>query len=264
MHLQAQFSPKSLTIASSYVDQYLSLIPGTEAFIGNRSIVLHLADSSRVTCANLSRAGANSTTSSKGGMSGAGSYGSGSGPGSASSSCSLSSSVLPAPTGSPQDSVGVHDKPVATVVVPVGSGSGSGQLDAGMESVPAISAMHATSDVQQTPASDVYAIASSEPTDGVNCSTVTILTTVSTEHGGQIYTISGAIIESTSPVPTMATFTIVDNDETYTTHSTGMAAQTVTFTSEFDYVSTGMVPMTTTISGETTGVNVENVRSTLR
>lgn len=37
----------------SYVDPYISLAPNTPAFAGNRSIVVHFANKTRITCANL-------------------------------------------------------------------------------------------------------------------------------------------------------------------------------------------------------------------
>ena len=40
---------------TTYVDRFVSLKAGDAAFMGNRSIVLHLANSTRVTCANFVR-----------------------------------------------------------------------------------------------------------------------------------------------------------------------------------------------------------------
>jgi hypothetical protein len=42
-----------LPFQSSYTDEYLSLVPGTPAYFGNRSIVVHYANKTRITCANF-------------------------------------------------------------------------------------------------------------------------------------------------------------------------------------------------------------------
>ncbi|KIV99456.1 uncharacterized protein PV09_08882 [Verruconis gallopava] len=39
--------------SASYVDNYISLTPGTPAFMGNRSFVLHFSNKTRITCANF-------------------------------------------------------------------------------------------------------------------------------------------------------------------------------------------------------------------
>lgn len=39
----------------NYVDQYLSLNPESQAYIGNLSVVVHLADNTRYACANISK-----------------------------------------------------------------------------------------------------------------------------------------------------------------------------------------------------------------
>lgn len=244
--------------------------------------MIHLADSSRITCASFTKAGSSSGSSSSGsgGMSG---HGSGSGSGSvagsildsASSSCTTSPAVASADSGPVQGSSVIAGNSAATVIVPIGTGAaGSGEYHGG---VSPLASPLASPHVTDSPG--LSALASSEPTHAVaggfavdvdhdhnddddNCSTITILTTVSTEHGGSIYTISGAIIQSTSSTPTMAAFTIVDHDETYTSLSTFLAPQTVTFTSNFDIVSTGLVPVTTTVAGQTTGVNIHDVAVT--
>ncbi|KAF2496004.1 Cu/Zn superoxide dismutase-related protein, partial [Lophium mytilinum] len=39
--------------SAAYTDHYLSLVPGTPAYFGNRSIVVHFANKTRITCANF-------------------------------------------------------------------------------------------------------------------------------------------------------------------------------------------------------------------
>lgn len=39
----------------TYVDPYTSLIEGTPGFFGNRSLVVHFANKTRITCANFHR-----------------------------------------------------------------------------------------------------------------------------------------------------------------------------------------------------------------
>ncbi|KAF9731027.1 superoxide dismutase [Paraphaeosphaeria minitans] len=41
-----------LSISTSYVDLYASTLPGIGAFFGNRSIVIHRSDGTRLACAN--------------------------------------------------------------------------------------------------------------------------------------------------------------------------------------------------------------------
>jgi hypothetical protein len=40
----------------SFVDQYAALVPGIGSFFGNRSIVIHYANSTRLACANFTMA----------------------------------------------------------------------------------------------------------------------------------------------------------------------------------------------------------------
>lgn len=51
-----------LTMCCSYDDFFLSLVPGDKQFIGDRSIVVHYANKTRITCGNLVLAGSNSTS----------------------------------------------------------------------------------------------------------------------------------------------------------------------------------------------------------
>lgn len=37
----------------SFMDKYAALVPGVGAFFGNRSIVIHSANSTRIACANF-------------------------------------------------------------------------------------------------------------------------------------------------------------------------------------------------------------------
>ncbi|KHN94026.1 Cu/Zn superoxide dismutase-related protein [Metarhizium album ARSEF 1941] len=46
---------KNDPFVDEYLDPYSSLDEGTEAFMGNRSIVVHFANKTRITCANLER-----------------------------------------------------------------------------------------------------------------------------------------------------------------------------------------------------------------
>ncbi|KAK5720551.1 hypothetical protein LTR17_014882 [Elasticomyces elasticus] len=41
------------SLTANYVDKYISTQPGTPAFMGNRSIVIHFANKTRITCANF-------------------------------------------------------------------------------------------------------------------------------------------------------------------------------------------------------------------
>ncbi|KAK4891656.1 hypothetical protein LTR27_009827 [Elasticomyces elasticus] len=41
------------SLTAGYVDKYISTQPGTPAFMGNRSIVIHFANKTRITCANF-------------------------------------------------------------------------------------------------------------------------------------------------------------------------------------------------------------------
>jgi hypothetical protein len=47
--------------SANYTDSYVSLTPGTPAFFGNRSIVLHYANKTRIACANFNLVENNST-----------------------------------------------------------------------------------------------------------------------------------------------------------------------------------------------------------
>lgn len=42
---------------SSYVDKYISTVPGSPAFVGNRSIVVHYNNKTIITCANFAQNG---------------------------------------------------------------------------------------------------------------------------------------------------------------------------------------------------------------
>ncbi|KAF2461060.1 superoxide dismutase [Lineolata rhizophorae] len=48
-----KLSGNSTAFAATYVDEYTSLVPDDVAYIGSRSIVIHLADGSRYACANF-------------------------------------------------------------------------------------------------------------------------------------------------------------------------------------------------------------------
>jgi hypothetical protein len=52
--------------SANYTDKFVSLIPGTPAFFGNRSIVLHYANKTRIACANFHQVEHNSTSSGNG------------------------------------------------------------------------------------------------------------------------------------------------------------------------------------------------------
>ncbi|CAD0107312.1 unnamed protein product [Aureobasidium uvarum] len=63
--------PTNMTFSATYVDQYVSTVPGDGAFMGNRSIVIHFANKTRIACANFmdytnGTAGANVSTSTNG------------------------------------------------------------------------------------------------------------------------------------------------------------------------------------------------------
>ncbi|KAI5250565.1 hypothetical protein E4T42_04919 [Aureobasidium subglaciale] len=63
--------PTNETFSATYVDKYVSTVPGQGAFMGNRSIVVHYANKTRIACANFvdytnGTAGANTTTSTNG------------------------------------------------------------------------------------------------------------------------------------------------------------------------------------------------------
>ncbi|KAI9739795.1 MAG: hypothetical protein M1834_006516 [Cirrosporium novae-zelandiae] len=47
---------------ASYMDDYISTLPGIGAFFGNRSVVIHYANKTRITCANFSLIDNNVTT----------------------------------------------------------------------------------------------------------------------------------------------------------------------------------------------------------
>ncbi|KAK0622380.1 superoxide dismutase [Immersiella caudata] len=44
---------EGMEVMKSFVDQYAALVPGIGAFFGNRSIVIHFANSTRLACANF-------------------------------------------------------------------------------------------------------------------------------------------------------------------------------------------------------------------
>ncbi|KAI6886470.1 hypothetical protein KC334_g15638, partial [Hortaea werneckii] len=48
--------------SDNYDDAYLSLVPGDQEFIGGKSIVVHFANKTRITCADLVLLGGNSTS----------------------------------------------------------------------------------------------------------------------------------------------------------------------------------------------------------
>ncbi|KAG9525706.1 Cu,Zn superoxide dismutase-like protein, partial [Aureobasidium melanogenum] len=63
--------PTNMTFSATYVDQYVSTVPGNGAFMGNRSIVVHYANKTRIACANFvdytnGTAGANASSSTNG------------------------------------------------------------------------------------------------------------------------------------------------------------------------------------------------------
>lgn len=43
----------NVPVTYSYTDKFLSLVPGTPAYFGNRSLVVHFANKTRITCANF-------------------------------------------------------------------------------------------------------------------------------------------------------------------------------------------------------------------
>jgi len=45
--------PNGTTFSASYNDAYAALVPGLGAFFGNRSIVVHFANKTRISCANF-------------------------------------------------------------------------------------------------------------------------------------------------------------------------------------------------------------------
>ncbi|EFY84439.1 hypothetical protein J3459_009822 [Metarhizium acridum] len=47
--------PKIAPLKFYFVDPYVSLAEGTEAFLGNRSIVVHFANKTRIACANFEK-----------------------------------------------------------------------------------------------------------------------------------------------------------------------------------------------------------------
>jgi hypothetical protein len=78
--------------SANYTDSYFSLTPGAPAFFGNRSVVLHYANKTRIACANFKIVESNSTSSN-----GNGSY---FGAGSPTATSSLPRSTLPGGGGS--------------------------------------------------------------------------------------------------------------------------------------------------------------------
>lgn len=49
-------------LRTTYIDPWLSLNPSDPAFFGNLSVVVHFANTTRIDCANITRAEVNSTT----------------------------------------------------------------------------------------------------------------------------------------------------------------------------------------------------------
>lgn len=54
--------PNSNIPPSSFLDLYLSTVQGPASFFGNRSIVIHTSNTTRLTCANFTLVAGNSTT----------------------------------------------------------------------------------------------------------------------------------------------------------------------------------------------------------
>ncbi len=50
----------------SYVDPYASILPGIGAFFGNRSVVVHYANTTRISCANFALVSGSAPTSTTG------------------------------------------------------------------------------------------------------------------------------------------------------------------------------------------------------
>ncbi|KEQ72128.1 Cu,Zn superoxide dismutase-like protein, partial [Aureobasidium namibiae CBS 147.97] len=70
--------PTNETFSATYVDKYVSTVAGDGAFMGNRSIVIHFANKTRIACANFvdytnGTSGANVSTSTNGSSSASGS-----------------------------------------------------------------------------------------------------------------------------------------------------------------------------------------------
>ncbi|THV88395.1 hypothetical protein D6D27_07300 [Aureobasidium pullulans] len=66
------------TFSATYVDKYVSTVPGDGSFMGNRSIVIHFANKTRIACANFvdytnGTAGVNTSSSANGSSSATGS-----------------------------------------------------------------------------------------------------------------------------------------------------------------------------------------------
>ncbi|KAK3623639.1 hypothetical protein LTR56_021502 [Elasticomyces elasticus] len=57
------------SLTANYIDKYISTQPGTPAFMGNRSIVIHFANKTRITCANFTIPGQYSPGASGNGVS---------------------------------------------------------------------------------------------------------------------------------------------------------------------------------------------------
>ena len=51
-----------LTCSTSYLDLYTSTAPGSSSFFGNRSVVVHTSNTTRLTCANFTLVSGNTTT----------------------------------------------------------------------------------------------------------------------------------------------------------------------------------------------------------
>ncbi|KAJ4387253.1 Cell surface superoxide dismutase [Cu-Zn] 4 [Gnomoniopsis smithogilvyi] len=54
----------SQTFSASYIDPYLSTVPGSPYFFGNGSLVIHTSNTTRLTCANFQQSSTNGSTSS--------------------------------------------------------------------------------------------------------------------------------------------------------------------------------------------------------
>ena len=110
--------------SANYTDDFVSLIPGTPAFMGDKSFVLHFPNKTRIACANFKRVPKNGDSgyygapAGNGTIIGDGSGGSGSG---SNSSASMSHMThIPTATGSPS-STGIPSRP--TITAPPDEGS---------------------------------------------------------------------------------------------------------------------------------------------
>ncbi|KAI7107849.1 hypothetical protein KC365_g1372 [Hortaea werneckii] len=122
----------------SYNDNFLSLVPNTPAFFGNRSLVISWPNGTIVSCTNFTLAGSNGGSSGSGGgqsgsgQSGGGQSGSGSsGSGSSGSGSSGSGSSGSGSSGSGSSGSGSSGSAPSSSLGRSGSGSGSGQAGNG-------------------------------------------------------------------------------------------------------------------------------------